>query len=213
MAEKLPEKRPETGWGEKLQPYFDSTKVRIDNRAKNGRSTRTFISEGLWQAIVDSLRAGDYVFIEFGHNDESVEKTDRYTPPTDFRANLSRMVNDVRAKKGNPVLLTPVYRRKFDDAGKLVDTHGEYPGYMRAVAAEQHVPLIEMHSASGALLARFGPDSSRTLFLQLKPGENPNYPTGIEDNTHYNPRGAALAAELAVKGMREVGLPLAKLLR
>src|SRR5215510_2903714 len=71
MAEKLPEKRPETGWGEKLQPYFDSTKVRIDNRAKNGRSTRTFISEGLWQAIVDSVRAGDYVFIAFGHNDES----------------------------------------------------------------------------------------------------------------------------------------------
>src|SRR4051812_18529878 len=107
MAEKLPEKRPETGWGEKVQQYFQATEVRVSNHAVNGRSTRTFISEGKWQAIVDSIQPGDYVIIQFGHNDESPEKVDRYTPPADYRANLLRMVADVRAKGGSPVLCTP----------------------------------------------------------------------------------------------------------
>src|SRR6478735_6500925 len=107
-ASKLPEKRPETGWGEMLQQYFDTKKVVVDNRAQNGRSTKTFISEGRWQAIVDAVKKGDYVFIQFGHNDESKEKGERYTPPADYRTNLSRFVDDVRAKGGNPVLLTPV---------------------------------------------------------------------------------------------------------
>src|SRR5947199_6026296 len=86
-AAKLPEKRPETGWGEMLQQYFPASEVRVEDDAKNGRSTRTFISEGLWQGIIDHMHAGDYVFIQFGHNDESKEKVDRYTPPDDYRKN------------------------------------------------------------------------------------------------------------------------------
>src|SRR4051812_39985697 len=202
MAEKLPTKRPETGWGEKLQQYFRPEEVRIANRAMNGRSTRTFLSEGRWQAIVDSLAPGDYVFIQFGHNDESKEKVDRYTPPDDFRANLTRMVNDVRAKRGVPVLLTPVRRRKFDDAGHLVDTHGEYPDLTRSVANALHVPLVDMHVSSAEVLQRYGPDSSAKLFLQLEKGENPNYPEGVHDNTHFRPLGAELMARLAVDGIR-----------
>jgi len=168
----------------------------------NGRSTRTFISEHRWQAIVDSTKRGDYVFIQFGHNDESPEKTDRYTPPADFRANLARMVTDVRAKGATPVLLTPVRRRKFDEAGQLVDTHGEYPDLVRSVAAQGEVALIDMHRSSGVALSRLGPDSSRALFLQLEPGENPNYPNGVEDNTHFRPRGADLMAQLAAADLR-----------
>jgi lysophospholipase L1-like esterase len=209
-AEKLPEKRPETGWGEMLQQYFRKDEVRVADRARNGRSTRTFIGEGLWQAIVDSLAPGDYVFIQFGHNDESVEKVDRYTPPADFKANLARMIADVRAKRALPVLFTPVRRRKFDSTGTLVDTHGEYPDLTRAVAAEQKVPLIDMHRSSAEVLSCYGPDSSRTLFLQLAPGENPNYPQGVEDNTHFRPKGAAEMARLAVRGIREAKLGLAK---
>src|SRR6187399_568889 len=87
-AAKVPEKRPETGWGEMLQQYFDPARVSIDNHAQNGRSTKTFISEGRWQAIVDKLKKGDYVFVQFGHNDESKEKGERYTPPEDYRKNL-----------------------------------------------------------------------------------------------------------------------------
>ena len=214
MAPKEAKARPETGWGERLQQYFDSTQVRIDNRARNGRSSKSFITEGLWARIAERLQAGDYVFIQFGHNDESPDKgPERYTTPAEYRANLMRMVADVRARNANPVLLTSVARRKFDKAGKTVETHGEYPAVVRAVAAEQHVPLLELLAATDSLLARFGPDSSRALFNQLKPGENPNYPTGVEDNTHFSPRGAELVAELAVRAMRATKLPLTAFIR
>src|SRR4028118_1457027 len=112
MAAKRAEKRPETGWGEFLQQHFDAGKVRVDNHAQNGRSTRTFIAENRWQAIIDKLRAGDFVFIQFGHNDSSKEKVDRYTPPEDYRANLLRFVAEGRAKKGAPVVRAAAVGRR-----------------------------------------------------------------------------------------------------
>ena len=138
---------------------------------------------------------------------------DRYTPPEDYRANLVRMIEDVRAKQVNPVLLTPVMRRKFDQLGNFVDAHPpEYPGSVRAVAAEQRVPLIDMHHASERVLKQYGDAPSRKLFLQLKAGENPNYPNGVEDNTHFNPTGAKIMRDLAIEGIRELNLPIAKYL-
>lgn len=213
MAAKVAEKRPETGWGEMLGQHFKEGKVVIDNRAQNGRSTKTFISEGRWQAIVDALKKGDYVFIQFGHNDESKEKGERYTPPADYRTNLTRFVDEVRAKGANPVLFTPVMRRKFDKDGKFVDTHGEYPDIVRAVAKEKQAPLIDMHRKSESVLVKYGPEDSRKLFLQLKPGENANYPKGIEDNTHFNPAGAEEMAKLAVDGVKQNKLGLRKYLK
>lgn len=212
MARKLPEKRPETGWGEALQAFFDEAKVRIDNRAQNGRSTRTFIAEKHWQAIVDKLKPGDYVFIQFGHNDAAADKVDRYTPPADYRRNLIDFVNDVRAKKATPVLLTPVMRRRFDKDGRFQDAHGEYPNLVRAVAAEKKVALIDMHRQSEVVIKQYGVEPSRKLFLQLKPDENPNYPKGIEDNTHFSPLGAGIMASLAVDGIREQQLGLVRYL-
>jgi lysophospholipase L1-like esterase len=213
MAPKLAEKRPETGWGEAFQPCFDAATVRIENRAKNGRSTRTFIEEGLWRAITDSLRAGDYVFIQFGHNDESKEKVDRYTPPAAYQANLTRFVDDVRSRGATPVLLTPLMRRSFDSSGHVRDTHGEYPDLVRAVAAERGVSLLDLHHASAAVLERYGPDSSRALFLQVERGESPNYPEGVHDNTHFSPRGAVVMAGLAIDAMRRAHVPLVELMR
>jgi len=212
MARKEPDKRPETGWGEALQKHFDDSKVSIDNRAMNGRSTRTFIAENRWQAIVDALKPGDYVFIEFGHNDEK-ENSDRYASPEDYGRNLARFVADVRAKKATPVLLTPVMRRSFDTQGVFHDTHGKYPEVVRRVAAEQKVALIDMHLKSERVLKQYGPEGSRKLFLQLKPGENPNYPKGVEDNTHFSPLGAETMARLAVEGIREQKIGLAKFLK
>ena len=212
MAQKLAERRPETGWGEALQQYFDIDQVRVDNRARNGRSTRSFIAEGRWQAILDDLRAGDYVIIQFGHNDESKEKGDRYTVPEQFKANLTRFVQDARGKQATPILATPVYRRRFE-AGQLVDTHGEYPDLVRAVAAEQQVPLLDMHARSRAVLERTGEEGSRRLFLQLQPGENPNYPNGVQDITHFSPAGAELMAREAAEGLRALDIPLSRLVR
>ena len=213
MARKLPEKRPETGWGEPLQEFFNADKVRIENHAQNGRSTRTFIEEKRWQAIVDRLKAGDYVFIQFGHNDASKDKIDRYTPAADYRRNLIAFIKDVRQKKAIPVLLTPVMRRRFDKDGNFFDSHREYPDIVRSVAAEQHVTLIDMHRKSERVIKQYGPEESRKLFLQLKPNENPNYPKGIEDNTHFSPLGASLMASMAVEGIREQKLALVRYLK
>ena len=213
MAEKLPEKRPETGWGEALQQFFRPDKVRIENHARNGRSTRTFIEEKLWQEIIDKLKRGDFVFIEFGQNDAAKERTDRYTPPEDYRRNLIRFITEVREKQANPVLLTPVMRRRFDKDGKFQDSHGQYPDIVRAIALENKVPLIDMHRKSEKVLIQYGPEESRKLFLQLKPNENANYPQGIEDNTHFSPIGAEVMARLAVEGIRELKLKLAMFLR
>jgi lysophospholipase L1-like esterase len=207
MAQKQPDKRPETGWGEALQPCFDSSVVRIANRAMNGRSTRSFVAEGRWKAIVDSLKAGDYVFIQFGHNDEKVG-TPNYSSPDDYRRNLLRFVDDVRSRGGHPVLFTPVVRRRFEGT-HLVDTPGANPDAARAAATEGHVPLVDMTRASAALVEPLGPDSSRTLWLHLEPGANPNYPAGVHDDTHFNPRGAERMAGLALDAIGALHLDLA----
>jgi lysophospholipase L1-like esterase len=211
MAQKQPNKRPETGWGEALQPCFDSARVRVANRAMNGRSTRSFVAEGRWKAIVDSLKAGDYVFIQFGHNDEKIG-TPNYSSPDDYRRNLLHFVEDVRSRGGHPVLFTPVVRRRFVGT-HLVDTHGGYPDAARAAASEGHVPLVDMTRASAALVEPLGPDSSRTLWLHLEPGANPNYPAGVHDDTHFNPFGAQRMAGLAIDALRALHLDLAAQLR
>jgi lysophospholipase L1-like esterase len=213
MAIKQPDKRPETGWGEVLGRYFKDGTVKIENRAVNGRSTKSFISEGRWQEIIDNLKKGDHVFIQFGHNDESKDKGERYTPPNEYRNNLVRFVAEVKSKGGNPILLTPVMRRKFDKDGNFIDTHGEYPDIVRSVAGEQKVPLIDMHRKSEAVIKQYGPEGSRKLFLQLQPGENVNYPKGIEDNTHFSPLGANEMAKLALEGIRENNIKLRRYLK
>lgn len=211
-ANKAEDKRPETGWGEMLQQHFDPAKVKIDNRALNGRSTKSFVDEGHWQKILDVLKKGDYVFVEFGHNDEKKDKPAGYASPDDYKANLSRFIRDVRAKGATPVLLTPVSRRKFEN-DVLVKTHGEYPDAVKFVGKAEKVAVIDMESKSAAVLTRYGKDGSTKLFLQLKPGENPNYPKGVEDNTHFSPLGAEEMAKLAVEGIRENKIKLVKYLK
>ena len=196
MAAKQADKRPETGWGEMLQPWFEEGDVRVVNHAMNGRSTRTFISEGRWQALLEQLRPGDYVFIQFGHNDQSVHKVERYTPPDQYRANLERFVADVRVLQGQPVLFTPVARRRFDEQGRFYDSHGEYPDLVRQVAEETKTPLIDMERSSREVLVGLGEEPSKALYLWLQPGQSANYPEGLEDNTHFSPEGARTMAAL-----------------
>lgn len=213
MAEKLPEKRPEAGWGEHLAAQFRPGSVIVDNRAKNGRSTRTFIEEGRWAALLEATKPGDVVLIQFGHNDQSVEKPDRYTPPADYARNLERFVSDVRAKGATPVLLTPVARRRFDEAGHVVPSHGEYPDLVRALAARERVALIDMERRSSAVLQEAGAEESKALFLWIPAGTQANYPAGLQDNTHFSPKGAARMAREFAFALRESGLALAGALR
>lgn len=206
MAIKNVKAYPETGWGMPFVYFFDST-VTVDNRAQNGRSTRTFMDEHRWQPVVDNLQEGDYVFIQFGHNDEVPTKKS-YTTEDEFKNNLMKYITDTRGKKALPVLLTPVARRKFDSTGHIVGTHEAYSQIVRNVAAATHVPLIDLDAKSQALLQQWGVERSKLLFNQLAPGEHPNYPKGVEDNTHFNELGARVMAQLVLKGMQELGLEL-----
>jgi lysophospholipase L1-like esterase len=203
---------PETGWGMPFSYFFDTTVI-VDNRAKNGRSTRTFLSEGLWQNLINDVHAGDYVFIQFGHNDESKEKTDRYTTPDEYKSNLARFIKETAAKNATPILLTPVTRRQFDSSGHIKETHEVYSGLVREVAKQYHVPLIDLDEKSKALLETFGAQNSKLLFMQLDPGEHPNYPDGRNDNTHFNELGARKIAELVLAGIRDLKLELAARIR
>jgi len=209
MSIKDPRYYPETGWGMPFVYFFDST-VSIENRAKNGRSTKTFISEKLWQSVIDNAKEGDYVFIQFGHNDEAKEKVERYTTPEEYKANLLKFVNESRSKKAQPVLLTPVTRRRFDANGNILQTHEIYSGLVRELAAAEKVPLIDLDKKSQELLQQFGKDNSKWLFLQLQAGEHPNYPDGRDDNTHFNELGARLVAELVLKEIKNLNLELAE---
>lgn len=192
---------PETGWGMPFVYFWDSS-VTVVNRAKNGRSTKTFLSEGLWKSITGEAREGDYVFIQFGHNDESKEKGERYATPDTFRMNLTRFIADTRALKAIPILFTPVSRRKFDSTGKAMETHREYSAYVKEVAASEKVLCIDLDSKSRDLYQQFGKNDSKLLFMQLKPGEHPNYPDGRDDNTHFNELGARLIAQLVLQEIR-----------
>ncbi|MGL6268215.1 MAG: rhamnogalacturonan acetylesterase [Chitinophagaceae bacterium] len=192
---------PETGWGMPFVYFWDSS-VTIVNRAKNGRSTKTFISEGLWKSITDEAGKGDYIFIQFGHNDESVEKKERYSTPDTFKMNLNRFIKEAREKAAIPVLFTPVGRRKFDDAGKVMETHLIYAQLTRDVAIAQKVLLIDLDAMSRKLYQNFGKENSKLLFLQLKSGEHPNYPEGKEDNTHFTELGARLIAQEVLSEIR-----------
>lgn len=209
IADKDSRKYPETGWGTPFKIFFDTT-VTVENRAANGRSTRTFIAENRWQQIVDSLHSGDYVFIQFGHNDEAEAKKDRYTPPEDFKMNLRKFVTEAKSKGAYPVLLSPVTRRKFDSLHQVKETHAVYGQLTKEVAEEMHVNFIDLNSLSKNLLQSFGEVHSKLLFLHLAQNEHPNYPDGIGDNTHFSELGARLVAQLVIAEVKALQLPLAQ---
>jgi lysophospholipase L1-like esterase len=199
---------PETGWGMPFVFFWDST-VLVDNRAMNGRSTRTFMEEKRWDPVVSEMQEGDYVFIQFGHNDEVPTKKS-YVPENDFKNNLVKYVTDTRNKKATPVLITPVARRKFDSSGHIVGTHDGYSGIVRSTAADQKVMLIDLDKKSQELYEQLGLEHSKLLFLQLKPGEHPNYPEGKDDNTHFNELGARMIAQIVLQEIKVLKPELAE---
>ncbi|MDR3189100.1 MAG: GDSL-type esterase/lipase family protein [Prevotellaceae bacterium] len=204
MADKTLEKdKRERGWG-MLLPEFLTGEVAVENHAVNGRSTKSFRSEGRWQTVIDRVTAGDYVFIQFGHNDSKKSDTARYAEAeTDFRANLTRYVEEARAKGGKPVLLTAIARRKFGDAGKLEDTHGRYVEVTREVARQLSVPLVDLNAATTRWMEAAGVEPSKRFFMWLKPYESLADVEGKEDNTHLVEAGAREVARMAAAELRE----------
>jgi lysophospholipase L1-like esterase len=203
----------ERGWG-MLLPEFFTDDVQVVDLAQNGRSTNRFIREGWWEKLVAQIQKGDFVVVQFAHNDGAKDKPDRYTTPEEYEANLIRMVGDVRHKGGKPILCTSVMRRKFDTNGHLIDTHGVYPVLTRKVAAALHVPIIDMQKATTEWMEKEGEAATAAYFHQLEPGVSKLFPNGLKDNTHYNEKGARMAASFFATGIKELKIrPLDKYLR
>lgn len=208
MANKKdPDRNPEHGWAQVLQPFFNNTIV-VENKAVNGRSTKSFIAEKRWDSIYVKLKKGDYVFIEFGHNDEKIEDSVRYTNPhTAYRYNLIRFVKESREKGATPVLLTSIARRNFNEKGVLVPTHGDYPLETRLVAREYQVPFIDLEYYTELLEQSYGPEESRQLHLHFKAGENPYYDKDKNDDTHLSLKGAVEIAKIVISQLKMIKDP------
>jgi DNA sulfur modification protein DndE len=204
---------PETGWGQVLPNNFID-EVEIQNHAINGRSTKSFRTEGRWKKVVDQLKKGDYVFIQFGHNDAKISDTTKYTDPkSGYRANLLRYVNETVQKGAIPILLTPIMRRNFDEKGQFVDTHGDYPSVMREVAATTKTTLIDLHLLSKNEIVAQGVEGSKRIFMHYADKVFPKFPKGIVDNTHFSPYGARLMANFVANELNKTSHPLKAFLK
>ncbi|MDF2923478.1 MAG: lipolytic protein family [Paenibacillaceae bacterium] len=196
---------PFSGWGQML-PYFFKHDVAVANHAKGGRSSKSFISEGRLAPIVEELKEGDYLFIQFGHNDQKWDE-DRHTDPsTTYPECLQQYIEAARTKKATPLLLTSVHRRYYDAAGELKDTHGAYLEAVRQLAKEEGIPMIDLAEKSRQLFEEIGPEGTKSVFLWGSPGEWMNHASGVMDNTHFQERGSLRIAELVVQGIRENNL-------
>jgi lysophospholipase L1-like esterase len=211
-AQYAPDRWPQMGWGMLLECSLDAS-VTVDNRARGGRSTRTFMTEGLFDALAEQISPGDTVLIQFGHNDATLTKPERYAAPADYGANLRHFIAAVREKDAQPVLLTPVAIRKFEN-GHIVESHGEYTQVARAVAAQTRTPLIDLDADSMAYFQSIGEEGSKKYYLHYAAGDNtPGFPTGIVDDTHFNELGARAVAALVARRLKELHIPLSKHVR
>ncbi|MBO9558671.1 MAG: rhamnogalacturonan acetylesterase [Caulobacter sp.] len=199
---------PQMGWGMVLKCSLDP-RVEVVNLARGGRSTKTFIEEGLWDGLLAKLQPGDTVLIQFGHNDADRVKIIRFTDPKGaYTANLTRFVADVRAKGGQPVLMTPIAKHVFE-GDKVQETHGPYAEAVRAVAKATKTPLIDLDADMMGAQQAMGEPASRRLYLIYTPEDHvARYPTGNSDTTHINEGGARLAASLVAGRLAFLGLPV-----
>ncbi len=197
------------GWAQMLPQFFNND-VNIVDAARGGRSTKSFFNEGLWQKVIDKVKPGDYVFIQFAHNDEKNDTVRGTKPWGEYYSYLKLYVEQTRAKGGIPILITPIVRRYFDSTGHITlrgqhdmgpgDSLGNYPLVMHHVAEELNVPLIDLTEKTKQLVDSYGPEKSKELYIST-------------DKTHLTILGATKVAGLAVEGIKQLKLPLAEYLK
>lgn len=197
---------PERGWGQSL-PQFFAESIIIENHAVNGRSSKSFIDEGRWEKVKEKINPGDYVFIQFGHNDSKAYDAKRYVNPlTGYRANLECFVKESRNLQATPVLMTPVARRNFNEHGVLVDTHGLYPLVVHQVSEKLNVDLIDLQRFSEEFIMKLGVEESKKIFLHFEKEEHPFFPDGKTDNTHFSEFGATFIAQKVAEQLTKLNV-------
>lgn len=197
---------PWASWGQMI-PRFFNDKVAFANYAESGESANTFIGANRLKKAVSQMKAGDYVFIEFGHNDQK-QKGPGKGAYYSYMTSLKTFIDEARLKGAHPVLVTPTQRRSFDEQGKIKDTHEDYPEAMKWLADKENVPLIDLHSMTRTLYEALGVEESKKAFVHYPANTYPNQPQPLQDNTHFNPYGAYEIAKCVIEGMKAIHLPL-----
>ncbi|WP_078544593.1 rhamnogalacturonan acetylesterase [Litchfieldia alkalitelluris] len=196
---------PYAGWGQCLPQYIKADAV-VCNHAYSGRSSKSFIDEGRLDSIWDQIKTGDFLFIQFGHNDSKPDKARHTDPFTTYKEYLKIYIDGARQRGATPILITSVQRRMFNDDGKIIETHGDYILAVKELAIEEGVLLLDLAEKSKNLYEKLGREGSKALLMWGVPGEFLNFPNGVSDNTHFQEYGANFIAELVVEGLREFNL-------
>jgi lysophospholipase L1-like esterase len=204
------DQEPWAAWGQVL-PVFFNDKIAIANEAESGETIASFVGERRFDKIFSTIRAGDYLLMQFAHNDQKPGRG--FVSIADYKQLLSRYIAMAREKKAHVLLVTSMNRRQFTDDGKIVPTLGEYPEAMREVAQEQKVPIIDLNAMSRTLFEAMGPDGTLKAFVHYPANTFPGQTTELKDDTHFNSYGALELAKCVVASIREQKLPLAKFLR
>jgi lysophospholipase L1-like esterase len=206
------DKEPWAAWGQIFPRYFEPGKICIANYAESGEALRSFYNAKRLDKILSLIKKGDYLFIEFAHNDQK-EKGEGVGAYTTYTQSLQLYIREVRKKGGIPILITSMHRRNFDGEGKVVNTLGDYPDAMRKVAKEEKVGLIDLNAMSKILYETWGPETSMKAFVHYAANTFARQTEALKDNTHFNPYGATELAKCIVSAIKKQQLPLAKFIR
>lgn len=202
---------PWASWGQMITRFFNE-QVAFANYAESGESGNTFIAVGRLKKALTQMKAGDYIFIEFGHNDQK-QKGPGKGAYYSYMTSLKTFIDEARLRGAHPVLVTPTQRRSFDETGKIRDTHADFPEAMRWLAAKENVPLIDLHAMTRTLYEAMGVEPSKKAFVHYPAGSYPGQTRPFADNTHFNPYGAYQIAKCVIEGMKQLELPLIEFLR
>ncbi len=195
---------PQRGWGQLISEYLNP-EFKVINLAKNGRSSKSFFDEGLFKYCEETIEEGDYLFIQFGHNDEKEDKERHTDPFTTYKKQLSYYVDFALSKKATPVLISSIYRRQFIEENKLnPNCHGDYPKAMEELAKEKNIVFIDLTSKTKEYLEKVGESNTKCFFMNFDKNIYPNYPEGKEDNTHLREKGARMVCSLLKEELTKI---------
>lgn len=202
---------PWASWGQMITRFFDAG-ISFANYAESGECANTFIAAGRLKKALSQMKEGDYIFMEFSHNDQKQRGPGKGAFYS-FMTSLKTFIDEAHARGAHPVLVTPTQRRSFDEKGKIRDTHADFPDAIRWLAAKENIPLIDLHQMTRTLYEAMGIEPSKKAFVHYPAGSYPGQNRPMADNTHFNPYGAYQIAKCIIEGMKKIDLPILEHLR